>query len=384
VPPFPIPSIEPAWRSFAGHNAPVKIAAVHDWLVNPGGSEEVLREVLSLYQCVLFTSQCNRSLFPWLEGVEVRTSCIQRLPFSLTKHALYAPLASWAYPRFDLSEYDVVLSDSHSFAHGVKKRADALHVNYFHTPPRSLWLPEIDRRASGLLARLIVGTLKKRDLAASRRPDVLFANSKTTAERIRRFYGREVSQVIYPPVHTETFRKVERRADDEGFLIWGRLVHYKRVDLAIEAARITGVRLNVVGSGPLEATLKEQAERLPNVRFHGRLPMERLLELLSRSKAVLFPAYEDFGIVPVEAMAAGVPVAAYAMGGAAESITPETGVLMREQSPECLADAIRELQRRSFDEKTIRARAAQFDVEVFREQYKRAVDAELQARGLGA
>lgn len=356
----------------------MKFAVVHDWLVNPGGSEEVLRDVLEIYPGVLFTSQFNPAKFDWLQGVEVRTSFVQRLPFALTKHYIYAPLVSFVYPKFDLSEFDVVLSDSHSFAHGVRKRTDALHVNYYHTPARSLWLPEIDPRASGFLARMFAGPLRERDLAASKRPDVILANSKTTAQRIERFYGRKVDRVIFPPVKTSKFSDVVRSGEDEGFLMWGRLVEYKRVDLAIDAAKKHGFRLNIVGSGPCEPKLKRQSEGAENVIFHGRLDDGQLKVLMSRSKAVLFPAYEDFGIVPVEAMAAGLPVIAYGAGGASETVSSECGAIMKEQTVQSLLEAVAQFERRTFDPAVLRARAALYDEEVFRKEYKATVEAAIE------
>ncbi len=357
------------------------VALVHDWLVNPGGSEEVFREVLRLYPGVVFTSQVNRAKFPWLEGVEVRTSFVQHLPLAMTKQWIYSPLVTYVYPGFDLREFDLVLSDSHSFAHGVVKRPDALHVNYYHTPARALWSPEIDNRAQGFFKQRLAGWLKKRDLEFSKHPDVIFSNSKTTAERIERFYGRKVDRVIYPPVHTERFLKVPRVSDDEGFLMWGRLIPYKRFDLAIDAAKDLGFKLNIVGNGPSRAEMEERAAGAKNIVFHGRLANEELDKLMSRCRAALFPCYEDFGIVPVEAMAAGLPVIAYAEGGAGESVTAEYGVQMRELTVSDLVRAVGELGSRRFEEKALREHAKEFDVEVFRATYRAEVEAKLAARG---
>lgn len=358
----------------------MRVALVHDWLVNPGGSEEVFREVLRLYPGVVFTSQVNRAKFPWLEGIEVRTSFVQRLPLAMTKQWIYSPFVTYVYPRFDLREFDLVLSDSHSFAHGVVKRPDALHVNYYHTPARALWSPEIDNRAQGFLKQRLAGWLKRRDLEFSKRPDLIFANSNTTADRIERFYNRKVDRVIYPPVHTERFLKVPRVSDDEGFLMWGRLIPYKRFDLAIDAAKQLGFKLNIVGNGPSREELQQQAAGAKNIIFHGRLSDEELDKLMSRCRAALFPCYEDFGIVPVEAMAAGLPVIAYAQGGAGESVTSDYGVQMQELTVPELVRAVAELGTRKFDEKALREHAKEFDVEVFRTTYKAEVDAALAKR----
>ncbi len=353
----------------------VKIALVHDWLTVPGGAEDVFREMVDLYPGTVFTSQFDASRIRFLEGLDVRTSYVQRLPWALKRHYIYAPLLAGVYSRFDLREFDVVLSDSHSFAHGVRKRPDALHICYYHTPARSLWVPEIDRRASGGLVKpLIARRLRVLDLAASKRPDVLLANSRTTAARIEKFYGREVREVIYPPVRTDKFLGIPRLGDEEGLLYWGRLIPYKRIDLAIAAAKRLGCRLNIVGSGPLEGQLRAQAEGAPNIVFHGRLTDEKLHQLMSLSKAFVFPGYEDFGIVVVEALAAGLPVVAYGQGGATESVLPGFGVLFEHQTVDDLVSAIRRLDDLDFDEARARAHARTFDREVFRDRYRSVVD----------
>lgn len=353
----------------------MKIALVHDWLTVPGGAEDVFREMVDLFPGTVFTSQFDANRIRFLEGHEVRTSYVQRLPWALKRHYIYAPLLAGVYSRFDLREFDVVLSDSHSFAHGVRKRPDALHVCYYHTPARSLWVPQIDRRASGGLVKpLIARRLKTLDLAASKRPDVLLANSRTTAARIEKFYGREVREVIYPPVRTDKFLGIPRLSDDEGLLYWGRLIPYKRIDLAIEAAKRLGCRLNIVGGGPLEGQLRAQAAGATNIVFHGRLPDEDLHRLMSHSKAFVFPGYEDFGIVVVEALAAGLPVVAYGQGGATESVLPGFGVLFEHQTVEDLVGAIERLNDLVFDEVAARAHAKTFDREVFRERYRSVVD----------
>ncbi|HZH98795.1 MAG TPA: glycosyltransferase, partial [Fimbriimonadaceae bacterium] len=197
---------------------------------------------------------------------------------------------------------------------------------------------------------------------------------------IEEFYGRKVDRVIYPPVHTQNWSEVEHVSDEEGLLYWGRLIDYKRVDLAIDAVRKTGHKLNIVGSGPLDAELRKRASGMSNVVFHGRLPDEELKVLMSRSRAVVFAAYEDFGIVPVEAMAAGLPVIAFGQGGAAETVLPEFGVRFMEQTVESLTGAIEALQGRTFDPTALKAHAAQFDVERFRREYTEEVVRALRAR----
>jgi glycosyltransferase involved in cell wall biosynthesis len=352
-----------------------RVALVHDWLTIPGGAELVLEEIYRLYPATIVAAQYNAKRFPAFANAKVVTSGISELPLSKTKHYVYAPILADVYARFDMSAYDLILTDSHSFAHGVRKRTDALHICYYHTPARSLWYPEIDNRAGAdPLRRMIAKRLRRLDLEASKGPDLLLANSLTTARRIEETYGRKVDEVIYPPVRTQTWSEVERSSDDEGFLAYGRLVTHKRFDLAIEAAKLTGDKLNIVGAGPLDAKLKELASGAKNIFFHGRLADADLKVLMSRSRALLFPGYEDFGIIPVEALAAGLPVIAYGEGGAVETVGREFGVLFKTQSPDCLAEAMLSIRNLGFDSGVLKSQAAKFDEEVFRTKYRDFVE----------
>jgi glycosyltransferase involved in cell wall biosynthesis len=355
-----------------------KIGIVHDWLAVMGGAEETLREIVGMYDGPILTSQFNPDRFPFLKGREVRTSWVQRMPMALTRHFLYAPVMPSVYRSFDMREFDLVLTDSHSFAHHVRKRPDAVHVCYYYTPARSLWTPEIDNRALGgrlrWLRKRLAAHLKKLDLEASKGPDYRMAISHTIAERVERFYGKKVDKVVYPPVDTERWSDVVRTSEDAGFLMWGRLIPYKKFDLAIQAARITGDPLQIVGSGPFEPELKKLASGAKNVTFHGRLPDEDLKVLMGRCRAVLFPCYEDFGIVPVEAMSAGIPVIAYGEGAARETVVEGCGLLFAEQSPQCLADAMKAIRSMEFDGKVLKENASRFSRQVFREGYRAGVE----------
>lgn len=355
----------------------LRFALVHDWMAVAGGAEATFCQICDMFPGPVYTSQINADVFPWLEGREIHTSFVQNLPLALRRHYLYAPVMPSVYRNFDLSDADVVLTDSHSFAHHCRPRADAIHVCYYHTTARSLWTPEIDDRArAGRMAwarRMMAPGLKRLDFEASRHPQYIIANSKTTADRIRKHYGREPDEVIYPPVETDKWADVRREDCNEGLLHWGRLVSYKRIDLAIEAARITGIKLNIVGSGPMEPALKEQARGLDNVRFHGRLPDAELKRLMSCCWGVIFPGYEDFGLVPVEAMACGLPVIAYSHGGASETVSKDGGILVDRQTPDAFAQGIRTMQDMDFDHRVLRAKARLYDVRVFRERYGEAI-----------
>ena len=353
---------------------PETTALVHDWLTVPGGAEEVLREELKLFPGTVFTAQYNPARFPWLSNVKVRDTWLSKMPLSKSRHYVYAPILADIYARMSLRGYELILTDSHTFAHHVHKPEGAIHICYYHTPARSLWAPEIDDRASGGgLKAAIANRLRKLDLIASRNPDVVLANSHTTAERIRRVYGREVEEVIYPPVDTSKWKDVAREPSDQGFLMWGRLIRYKKIEIAIEAVKLTGHKLNIVGSGPYEATLKQLAANHSNIQFHGRLPDPELKQLMSRSLEVLFPGYEDFGIVPVEGMAAGLPVIAFGKGGASETVGEGCGLHFQDQTPASLAEAIESFTKMDFDPVFLRARAKLYDADVFREKYTAAV-----------
>ncbi|MEA2554375.1 MAG: hypothetical protein QOJ65_2551 [Fimbriimonadaceae bacterium] len=354
---------------------PETTALVHDWLTIPGGAEEVLRETLALFPGTVFTAQYNPARFPWLKDTVVKDTWVSKMPLSKTRHYLYAPILADVYRRMDLRGFKLILTNSHTFAHHVRKPEGAVHICYYHTPARSLWAPEIDDRAGDdPLRRLIANRLRRLDLEASKNPDVVLANSQTSAERIKRIYKRDVEEVIYPPVETANWVDVERESDDEGYLMWGRLIRYKKIDLAIDAAKLTGARLHIVGAGPYRQKLEERAAGNPKIQFHGRLPDEELKALMARCKAVLFPGYEDFGIVPVEAMAAGLPVVAFGRGGASETVSAECGVQFDEQRPESLVAAMRTLEGRTYEPATLRARAALYDSSVFRAKYKAAVE----------
>src|SRR5688572_24996592 len=222
-----------------------RVALVHDWLTVPAGSEEVFAEICTMFPGTVFSAQIDVDRCKFLEGYDIRPSIVQKLPWALKRHYIYAPILPYVYARMKFQDFDLILSDSHSFAHGVKKRPGALHINYYHTPARALWVPSIDKRASKTFAhRAVASHLRRLDLIASKRPDILLANSQTTADRIEKFYGRKVHKIIYPPVHTTRWTQVKRESEDEGLLYWGRLIDYKKVDVAIEAVRVTGHKLN--------------------------------------------------------------------------------------------------------------------------------------------
>jgi glycosyltransferase involved in cell wall biosynthesis len=347
-----------------------RVAVVHDWLTIPGGSEEVVLQLLELFpQAELFTSVYDPS--PWPPQITertVHTSFLQRIPGSRRHYPRLLPLMARGFDAFDLSAFDLVLSSSHANAKNVRTPPSTLHVCYCHTPMRYAWEPQfLAGEEIGALARLLLPPLlrhlRRVDRLGALRPDLFVANSAHVAARIRRYYGRE-SEVVHPPVDVAHYLELAHLPKDY-YLYFGRIVPYKRVEIALQAATLLGAPLKVAGGGRGLERLRGLAG--PTAELLGPVSDGERDALLSGARAVLFPGEEDFGIVPVEAQAAGVPVIAYGVGGARESIIDgETGVLFGEQSPEGLARAIERFEQTGWDQQVARANARRFGPERFR------------------
>lgn len=349
-----------------------RVAVVHDWLTIPGGSEDVVMELLELFpQAELFTTVYDPA--PWppiITERPVHASFLNRIPGATRNYPKLLPLMNRAFESFDLSGFDLVLSSSHANAKNVHTPARTLHVCYCHTPMRYAWEPDFLAgeeigRATRMLLPPLLGHLRRKDLAGASRPDVFVANSAFVAARIERFYGRE-AVVVHAPVDVDHYLGIERAPAEEPFyLVFGRVVPYKRVDLALAGAQLAGRRVKVAGGGrALEAV---RAGAGPNAELLGRVSDSRRDELLSQARALLFPGEEDFGIVPVEAQAAGLPVIAYGVGGARETVRDGvTGVLFEQQSAEGLAAAIERFEQLPLDPAAPRENARRFGRERFR------------------
>ena len=353
-----------------------RVALVHDWLNQMGGAENVLEELVDLFPgAPIYTSIYAPDHMPdAYRAWPIRTSFMQRLPGVATHHQRYLPLYPSAFSRIDLSGYDVVLSNKSGFCHGVRTQNGprrALHVCYCLTPTRFLWLYDQYRAREQIGSALHVGlqpllvALRRWDWAAAQRVDQFIAISSAVQERISRIYGRE-SVIIHPPVDTDYFSPDPSVPVGDYFLVVSRLIPYKRIDLAVQAfAHLPDKQLLVVGDGRDLAAL--QAAATPNVRFLGRQPRDRIRELLRGCQAFLFPGLEDFGIAPVEAMAVGRPVIAFAGGGALDTVLPGvTGELFAEQRVESLVSVLARFNHRYYDRAACRRQAEQFSVEAFR------------------
>lgn len=351
----------------------MKAAIVHDWLNQNGGAEQVLTVLHEMYPSApIYTSIYDPDAMPeTYRHWDIRTSFMQNLPLVRKHHRPFLPLYPLAYERFDLSEFDLVISNSSGFCHGVLTQPHTCHINYCLTPPRFVWnLPQyLARERVNAAARKLLpwvnSYLRAWDLAASHRVDYFVAISRAVEARICKFYRRQAS-LIYPPVDTHRF---ELSPDIEDyFLIVSRLVPYKRVDIVVEALSQLGLSLLIAGDGRDRPRLEAMAK--PNVHFLGRVAEEELPRMLARCRAFVFPGEEDFGIAPLEAQAAGRPVIAYSAGGALETVIDGvTGCFFPEQTADALAEVMRHFHDKDYDPATIRRHAQRFDTEVFKARF---------------
>lgn len=352
----------------------MKVAIVHYWLVAWRGGERVLRAIADIYPGAdIYSHVIDPDLasehFP--EHV-VKPTFIGRLPFSRTLYQSYLPLMPLALEQLDLRSYDLVISSESGPAKGVITHPDSLHVCYCHSPMRYLWDMYHDyMEGSGLIKRglrtPLLHYMRLWDQASADRVDHFAANSRFVARRIHKYYRRGAT-VVHPPVSVESFSINSTTGDF--YLYVGQLVKYKRPDLVVEAFNQSGRPLVMIGEGEMFATIAAKAH--PNIRILGRQPLDVIRSHYSTCRALVFPGLEDFGIVPVEAMASGRPVIAYGRGGAVETIIDrKTGILFEEQSVTALNRAVSlfESLEQSFDAEAIRAHARGFSEERFKNSF---------------
>lgn len=362
----------------------MRVALVHDWLTGMRGGERVLEALVALYPTAAIHTLVHvpGTVSPAIEARPIRTSFIQRLPGAPGRFRQYLPLFPLAAARLDLAGYDLVISTSHCVALGVQPGPGACHVTYCFTPMRYAWEfrdAYLRRLPPGArwTARLALAALRRWDRRAGRRVRHLACISEHVAGRIRRAYGRE-ARVIYPPVRTELFRP--DGAPGEAFLCVSALAPYKRLDVAVDAFTRLGWPLDVVGTGPEAARLRRRAG--PSIRLLGWQDDAALRVAYARCRAFVFPAEEEFGIAPLEAMAAGRPVIAYGHGALTETVVDGvTGLFFREQTAEALVDALRRFEVTGWSPEKIRAHALRFGEAQFRAEFEGFVGACLAGEG---
>jgi glycosyltransferase involved in cell wall biosynthesis len=352
-----------------------KVALVHDWLTGRRGGEKVLEIFAELYpEAPIFTLlHIPGSQHPSLEGRDIHTSFIQRLPCLKRRYRSYLPLFPLAVELFDLQEFDLILSTSHCVAKGAIPRPDALHISYVFSPMRYAWnqyFAYFSAEKLGWLSRRLVPPVLHRlriwDTVACHRVDWFAADSAAVASRIRRYYGRS-ADVFHPPVDAAFFQPAEAEGEDY-FLIVSALVPYKRIDLAIEAFRKRKETLKIVGQGPEYRRLRKSAPS--NVFFLGSPSDEDLRTLYQDARALIMPGEEDFGINALESQACGVPVIAFARGGALETVRDgKTGLFFPELTSASLLDALDKFQTMAFNRQEIRENAEGFARPVFKARF---------------
>ncbi len=360
----------------------MKIAIVHDWLVENAGSESVLKAINDLYpeadifSLVDFLTTEDREEI--LQGKFAKTTFIQKLPFAKKYFRNYLPLFPKAIESFDLSEYNLIISSSHAVAKGIKKTKNQLHICYCHTPMRYAWdmhddytkdLPYLKK----ILVKMSLSYIRKWDIKSLDRVDFFIANSHFIANRIKRIYNRE-SIVINPPVDTKSFQFSPNKEDF--YLTASRLVPYKQVKLIVQAFNQTDKKLVVIGKGEEFEEIQKIAKS--NIEVLGFLEKNEMIFYMQRAKGFMFAALEDFGIVPIEAMSCGTPVIAYGKGGIKDSvIEAKTGVFFHEQNQESIIKIVDRFDDIEFDYKYISEHAGLFGIECFKNEFQKYINLHL-------
>ncbi len=350
----------------------MSVTLVHDWLNQRGGAEDVLEMLVTMYPASpIYTSLYAPDLMPdFYRPWDIRTLWTDKLPGIHTHHQPYLPFYPLAWGGLDLSGADVILSNKSGFCHGLRHDAKTLHICYCLAPTRYVWQLDayIAREGFGKVVdmglRPLIAAMRRWDYDAAQRVDHFIAISTDIQQRIQKYYQR-TSEIIFPPVDTTRFQP--SATVEDYFLVVSRLIPYKRIDMAVQAATRLGVPLKVGGKGRDLERLKTLAG--PTVEFLGYVPDADLPDLMARCKAFIFPGLEDFGITPVQAQAAGRPVIAYGGGGALDTVIPgKTGVLFPEMTVESLMAAMQSFAAGDYDTRAIRAHAETFDTAVFKRQ----------------
>lgn len=359
-----------------------KIAIVCDWLIDIGGAERVVLELHRLFpDAPIYTSQYDPKKLDWFKNADVRTGWLQKLPKGLKK---FLPLlrARW-FSSLDLSEYDLIISSSGAEAKFIKARTGAVHISYIHAPTHYYWsryeqylknpgFPGGFNWLARLGLKILVGPMRRWDFRAAQRPDFLIANSDHTAREIKKYYRREAT-MIHPPVDTERFKPyISDSKNRHGYVITGRQTPYKKINLAVEACTELNVPLIVIGNGPDHKKLKKMAGS--SITFVTTATDEDVAKYVGSSKAFIFPGVDDFGIAPVEALAAGTPVVAYKAGGALDYIIDgKNGRFFDKPTVSSLCNAIQKFEKEKYSPEKVKETAKPFKTNEFQVSFLRFI-----------
>jgi len=364
----------------------MKIAIVHDWFVNAGGAENVLKAILEIYpeadifSVVDFFDDRQREKF--LNGKTTTNTFIQRLPFSKSKYRTYLPLMPFAIEQLDVTAYDLVISSSHAVAKGVMTSPNQVHICYCHSPIRYVWdmkfeyLKEssLNKGVKSLLAKYFLYRIKKWDFIVSQNVDYYIANSHFIQRRIKKFYRRD-SEVIFPNVEVYAFTL--EKGKENFYFTASRLVPYKKIALMAEAfSKMPDKELFIIGDGPDKEKIEKVASESSNVTYLGYQDSDVLKDYMMRAKAFVFAAEEDFGIVPLEAQACGTPVIAFGKGGALDTVLDgKTGIYFMEQTTSSIIDAVKTFENNNelWSASEIRKHAESFSTDVFKQNFSQFV-----------
>ena len=362
----------------------MKVAVLHDWLETYAGAERVLEQILKLYPeadlyaLVDFLPNDKRG---FIGGRKAKTTFIQHLPLARRYFRHYLPMFPMAVEALNLNAYDLIISSSHCVAKGVRVREGQIHICYCHTPVRYAWDMQEEYLSTtgqgaglkGKLIRFFLERLRKWDKKTAPRVTSYIANSNFIAERIKKFYGREAA-VIHPPVAVQDFEACANKQDY--YFTASRMVPYKKFPLIAQAfAKMPERKLVMIGAGPEAHKVAAIADKAPNIEYLGYQPFPVLKEHMQKARAFVFAAQEDFGIMPVEALACGTPVIAYGKGGALDSVTPETGVFFDEQTPESIIAAVEAFEKKeeTITPEACRKQAEKFAKDIFAAQMRKHI-----------
>ncbi|MDR1231003.1 MAG: glycosyltransferase [Spirochaetaceae bacterium] len=359
----------------------MKVAIVHYWLVSMRGGEKMLESLLELFpDADIYTHVYDRqNVSSCINAHKVSTSCINKLPFAKKLYQKYLPLMPSALLDFDLSAYDLVISSEAGPAKGVVPAPDARHICYCHAPMRYIWDQYFEYQknagfATRFFLRLFTPRLRVWDVTSAQLVDTFLTNSSFSAQRIKRYYGRD-AEVVFGPANIEAYLGVPRNIEDF-YLYFGQLADNKRVDIAIEACIALGRKLIVAGGGAVQHYQKKYKHH-GNIQFLGRIDDDRIKKLYSGARALLFPGVEDMGLVPIEANAAGCPVIAYRKGGVLDTIKENvTGIFFDTQDAPTLARAIQQfegMENRFADRPVFCEHVRQFSGDMFKQRIKKVL-----------